>query len=172
MTAPIKPNRRALLTASLGVAVAATPLGRALADSGEVTLPRVTDLAADARIMRERGLPMLLMVSQTHCGYCEEVKREVIRPMIISGDYDDRVLIREILIDPFDKIPDFDGTPRDPNVIAARYKAWVTPTLLFLGPDGEVLSERILGVNTPEMYGWYVDSAIDEALGKLRDGAG
>ncbi|MGB0721646.1 MAG: thioredoxin family protein [Gammaproteobacteria bacterium] len=169
---PLLHSARRAATVALLICIGLVPGTWALGDSADIKLPRVTDLAADAEIMRERALPMLLMVSQTHCSYCETVKREVIRPMIISGDYDDRVLIREILIDPIDKIPDFDGIPRDPNVIAARYKAWVTPTLLFLGPDGEVLSEKILGVNTPEMYGWYVDSAIEEALDKLRDGRG
>ena len=52
---------------------------------------------------------------------------------------------------------------------ASRYGVYLTPTLLFLGPDGRELSRRIVGINTPELFGWYLDKAIDEARGALAE---
>ena len=37
-------------------------------------------------------------------------------------------------------------------------------TLLFLNDKGEEVAERILGYNTPEFYGAYLDKAIDKAV--------
>jgi len=44
----------------------------------------------------------------------------------------------------------------------------VTPTVLLLSPAGEVLAEGIVGVNTVEMYSYYLDEKIAQALDKLR----
>lgn len=139
-----------------------------LTASSAVSLAEVRDFEADARQMQDRGLPMLLVVSQTHCSYCVRLKDEQILPMLKSGDYGDKALFREILIDPTDLVVDFDGTLRDPNIITARYRAWVTPTVLLLDADGGLLAEPLHGYNTPEMYGGYLDEAIDAALDKVR----
>jgi hypothetical protein len=42
--------------------------------------------------------------------------------------------------------------------------------MLFLGPDGKELSERLVGINTVEMFGGLVDDAIEVSLHKLRGG--
>ena len=48
---------------------------------------------------RNGHMPILLVVSQEDCPYCELLKREILEPMLVSGEYDGRVLIRELLID-------------------------------------------------------------------------
>jgi len=129
----------------------------------------VRDLSALGEQARERGVAILLMVSQEHCGYCVRLKEEVLQPMEISGDYVDKVLIRELLIDPWEDAIDFDGERKKSALISDRYRVWVTPTLLYLGPDGRELTPRMLGVQTIEMYGYYVDEAIGKALRQLRE---
>ena len=52
--------------------------------------------------------------------------------------------------------------------MALRYNATITPTLLFLDYQGNEIQERMTGVNTVEMYGYYLDESIDEALEKLK----
>ncbi len=124
---------------------------------------RATDFSADGAMARDRGLVILLMVSQEHCGWCDLLKREQLLPMLKSGQYRERVLIRELLIDPGEQVRDFAGQPLSGARFASRQGVYVTPTLLFLGPDGTELSRRIVGINTPELFGWYLDQAIDEA---------
>jgi hypothetical protein len=41
---------------------------------------------------------------------------------------------------------------------------YLTPTLVFLDGDGNEVSERIIGINTLEMYGGYVDEAINQGI--------
>lgn len=130
-------------------------------------IPRAVNLQADGELSGRVGVPVMLVVTQRFCSYCEQLKSEVVRPMIFSGEYVDMVIIRELRVDDHDAVIDFDGKPRDAAEIAARYKAWVTPTLLFLGPGGIQRSEAIKGYNTPGMFSYYVDEAIAEASRKI-----
>ncbi|HIP53684.1 MAG TPA: hypothetical protein EYH03_06715 [Chromatiales bacterium] len=129
---------------------------------------KVTDLHAVGRLAARQRLPLLLMVSQEHCPFCILLKREVIRPMIISGDYDDKVIIREMFMDPGVRVRDFDGTAVDATALAHRMGVSLTPTLLLIDADGTELAPRIIGVRTLDMYSYYLDTAIEEALERLR----
>jgi len=40
--------------------------------------------------------------------------------------------------------------------------------MLFLDPSGKELSERMIGISTPELFGGYLDEAIEEALVKMK----
>jgi hypothetical protein len=51
---------------------------------------------------------------------------------------------------------------------AYGYGVTLTPTLLFLGPDGEELASRRVGVGNMEYYHYLLDRGIEEALLKLR----
>ncbi len=84
--------------------------------------------------------------------------------MILSGDYADKIIIRELMIDSPIKLSDFDGNMKDPSIITGRYNIKVTPTILFLRPDGTELIDKIVGINTPELFYLYVDKAINEAV--------
>lgn len=122
-------------------------------------------LAEKAR--REQRLIMLL-VSQVDCPYCHLIKEEVIRPMILGGDFKNEILIREIFMDEGERLIDFHGQETPAADFAHDYGVFVTPTLLFLGADGQELAKKMTGVNTIEMYYYYVDQSIRLALKKLR----
>ncbi|MCW8908165.1 MAG: hypothetical protein OQL28_13010 [Sedimenticola sp.] len=112
---------------------------------------------------------MLVLVSQESCSYCERIKHEVIKPLIRSGQYANRLLIRELPIDGGAESIDFNGAARENREIAfSRYRAGLTPTLLFLAPDGEPLVPKIVGFQTPDMYYYYVEQAIELAYEKLQ----
>ena len=134
-------------------------------------LTAVRDFAALGEEARQRRLPILLSVSQAYCPFCAKLKEEILRPMLISGDYEDKVLIREFFMDSGETVRDFAGNTKPAGRFADGYRVWVTPTLLFLDQDGRELNPRILGINTPEMYGYYVDEAIESSLLRLRDAA-
>lgn len=123
----------------------------------------IFDLALEGERSKKTKRPILLLVSRGNCPYCVKIKNEILEPMILSGDYDEKIIIREIMIDPFVEIRDFEGTTIDASEISRRYRIKVTPTLLFLGPKGKELTERIVGINTLELFSYYVDKAIEEA---------
>lgn len=143
-------------------------IGNVNAYSGP-TVIAVENLSALAETVIARRIPIMLVVTQDYCGYCDLLKEEIIQPMLISGDYDNKVLIREIKLDSERKIKDFSGRLRRQGDITEDYSVWVTPTILFLGDQGQTLAEPMLGVNSLDYYGYYVDQAIDQSLSKLRD---
>jgi len=50
----------------------------------------------------------------------------------------------------------------------AGWKARFTPTVLFFGPDGRELAERLVGVAVPDFYGDYLSARLSEARRKLK----
>jgi thioredoxin-related protein len=134
----------------------------------EVEIPLATDLQADGRHAREAGLPILLTFSAIVCEYCRQLEDEFLRPMLISGDYTDKTLIRRLLLDNGSRVIDFAGERIATTQLSDRYRVYVTPTILFLDGNGNELAERMVGINTPEMYGGYLDNCIDTALYTIR----
>jgi thioredoxin-related protein len=124
---------------------------------------QVVDFAALGDRARAGRMPIVLVVSRADCPYCELLKEEILQPMLISGDYDGRVLIRELLIDSALPLRDFDGQAIAPDALASRYRTRLTPTVLFLDHRGRELTERMIGINTVDFYGYYLDAAIDAA---------
>jgi thioredoxin-related protein len=132
-----------------------------------IQVMQTTDLASVASIARDRKLPILLVFSAHHCTYCELLENEILKPMLLSGDYRERVLIYKIMLDDESELQDFNGNTISPSTLSQRYNVYVTPTMLFLDANGEELSERILGINTVELFGGLVDQAIDTSLAQL-----
>lgn len=131
-------------------------------------IPVARDLRADAHVSRQQEIPIMLIVTRKDCGYCKLLKRAVVRPMLISGEYVGRVLIREVIIDGEGDLVDFDGTTISPFAVANRYDALLTPTVLLVGHDGHVLVDKLIGISNEEMYLWYLDNALADSTQILR----
>jgi len=134
----------------------------------EVEIELATDLQAEAREARERRLPILLNFSARFCDYCRQLDDEFLRPMLISGEYSDRILIRQVLLDNGSRVADLAGERIATRALADRYRVFVTPTILFLDWSGREIAQRMTGINTPEMFGGYLDNCIDTALYAIR----
>ena len=130
-------------------------------------VPLVDDLAALGRTAGHRRIPIVLLVSRSDCSYCMVIKDEVLNPMMKSREYDDQALIGELMRDAAGPLRWFDGEQGVRGELASRFEADVTPTLLFLGPDGAELAPRIRGINTVELFGFYVDRAIGTARTRM-----
>ncbi len=126
------------------------------------------DMYANHKLAETRKMPVMIMFAAEDCPYCEILESEVLRPMLISGEYGGKVLIRKYMIDHEGKIRDFDGKMIDSDDFTERYNIYVTPTLVFLGYQGQELAETIIGVNTLELFAGRVDDAILESLNTLR----
>ncbi len=133
----------------------------------DVKVEMVEDFQALGEVSVEKRLPILLMFSASHCTYCVRLEEEFLKPMLRSGDYDDKVLIRKIRIDSYGDIHDFDGQRISVEDFSDRYNVYVTPTVAFLDGSGKQLAPKRVGLSTPEFYGGYLDQAIELALDML-----
>jgi thioredoxin-related protein len=134
------------------------------------TLQRFHDLSGVAARARREGRVIVLLVSQKECPYCHKLKEEVLQPMVKAGDFADKILLGEIFMDAGEKVVDFDGREVAARDFAHRHGVYVTPTLLFLSPDGKPLAEKMVGITTIDMYFYYLSEAIESAVARLRAG--
>ena len=150
-----------LVAASLWLAFAAL--------RADVTVPVATDLQQLGSQAQSRQLPILLTFTSIICSYCELLEQDFLQPMLLSGEYREKVIIRKLELGPGASVTGFDGRKIMSSELSGRYRVFVTPTLLFVDGNGNELAERIVGINTPELFGGYLDECIETALLRLRD---
>ena len=125
------------------------------------------DFTQIAKISKARALPILMVFSSTGCAYCVLLENDFLRPMLISGDYTDKVIIRKVVIDQVGSVRDFNGKRILSNAIVGKYNISVTPTILFLDSHGHELTKRMVGVGTVDFFGGFLDQAIDQSYRRL-----
>jgi len=124
-------------------------------------------LQLDAGDSLSTGRPILVFVTQKDCEFCHLLRQRILFPMIRRGELRERVILREISLDPGFILQDFDDSPVEGRDFATRYKAYVTPTLLFLDEHGRNLAEPLTGTANIEFYGFYLAERIEEATTAL-----
>lgn len=127
------------------------------------SIPEAIDFQALQREMQQKRLPLLLAVRADYCGFCRRLETEHLDPMVRSGKYDTRILIRRFDLGREQTIIDFNGERMDSDEFAAKHQASLTPTLLFLDAQGNEVAERLLGYSNPDFYGAYLETAITTA---------
>ncbi|MBF0263853.1 MAG: hypothetical protein HQL46_01175 [Gammaproteobacteria bacterium] len=115
-----------------------------------------------------KKLPLLLFFTTEDCPFCERVKSDYILPMLISGEYTDRVVIREMPMNSWNYFQTAKYKKIPAIQLRSHFKVPFFPVLLFTNYNYCELSERIIGFNTPSLYGGRIDSAIDESLKKVQ----
>ncbi|HBH36664.1 MAG TPA: hypothetical protein DDW45_10155 [Gammaproteobacteria bacterium] len=130
-------------------------------------LQQTDDLKALGKQISDTRKPLLLMFSQHHCPFCKKLKSEVLEPMLKNPKYRQRIFIRELMIDFGSNLTDFSGKPTTGIDLFELYGMVVTPTIILVDGAGKEIAKRQTGVNTVEMYGWYLDQAIDEAVSRI-----
>lgn len=121
-----------------------------------------------AKQAEQKKKVIMLEVAAAYCSFCQKLEEEIMKPMLRSGDYDADVFIRKIDIEGFSQIKDFDGKSVTAAQLAKSWGVEVTPTLIFLNGQNQEVSERIVGVNSLDYFGWLVDNAIEHGLASIR----
>ncbi|MCK5334812.1 MAG: thioredoxin fold domain-containing protein [Gammaproteobacteria bacterium] len=134
------------------------------AEAQGIDIPKAVNLQKDGIFAQEKGIPVLLEFTMNGCPFCEEVEEEVLRPMLISGDYDNKVIVRNVMIDEDTEITDFNGETITYEELASRYNVFVAPTLVLVQGNGKAMGIEMVGVTTIDFYGAYLDQAIEAAL--------
>lgn len=137
----------------------------AWADGG---VPPVSDLQKDAAAARAINGVILVAVVAENCVYCEHVLNDFLIPMSHNPSYQQRVIMRQALISSLADVRNFDGSNTSPSELADKYGVHFTPTVIILDADGNRLVKPLIGFNTPDFYGAYLDQAIDDAVAKVR----
>lgn len=134
-----------------------------LAQGETEILQEANDLQKISVEMRDKNLPLLLAFRADYCGYCRQLEDEYLIPMAKSDQYAKRILIRIFSVDKTGTVTDFNGSQIDVDIFTQKYQGSTTPTLVFLDADGKEVAERLLGYNSPDFYGAYLETAIETA---------
>jgi len=160
----VKHKRRKQISRALSVVGALW-----LYSTAAAAVPLAENLSSDGQQAELGCKPLLLEFSATTCSYCELLETEVLNPTLLDRTYDQRVLMRKVVIDGANHLTDFDGKETvSADQLARRYKVQVTPTLVFVDAQGRELSKRMIGVTTLDFYGAYLDAALDDSRRQLR----
>ncbi len=135
-----------------------------------IEIQQINNIQKESLIAKEKNLPLLILFSIEHCPFCQLVKEDFLKPMLISGNYKDKVIIRELHADMTSTFFGRLGEQQSALKYARKMGISLYPTMVFIDEKGCQLSENIKGVNTPSMFGGRIDMAIDEANEKLKKG--
>ncbi len=141
----------------VGVFLVATPAG---AQPGRAaTLPAAQSLPDELARALKNKQPLIVMVSLDGCVFCRQARQSHLSPMARSGTAIVQVDMRNQ-----QPVLDFAGKLTTHDELTRRWKVSITPTLLFFGPGGKEVAERMEGAYLPDFYGPYLEERI--ALGR------
>jgi thioredoxin-related protein len=137
--------------------------------ANQADVPMVDSLQAEAKDALSRKVPIMLLFTSPFCPYCERVKAEYLGPMVNDPAYRDKVIIRQVEAGSDWTLIGFDGKKTTHGEFAASQKIAMVPTIKVYDAQGRELTKPIVGMSIPDYYFGYIQDAVDEALGKIRD---
>jgi len=160
---------RALLVA-LVLALVAGGNGLSIATSAasESLVPFLHQPEADSKLARDNSMIIVVLFEYEDCPWCEYILEHEIEPIIRSGAFKSTVIFRRADIsDSATELTSFDGTPTTSHQLAKNHGVSISPTLVFLNAEGDVMAPQLVGVSSRDFYGYYLEKRIAEALVKL-----
>ena len=127
------------------------------AQAKDTALPVPASLPEAARLAASQGEPLVLLVSLPGCPYCELVRRNYLLPARNETGLQAWQLN---ITDTSTPLIGFDGKATSAAAQTRAWKATFTPTVLFLGPQGQMLAEPLVGAAIPDFYGAYLDERL------------
>jgi hypothetical protein len=125
-------------------------------------LPPAQSLPDELATALIRRQPLLVMVSLEGCVYCRVARQSHLAPMHRAGQP-----IVQIDLRSEQAVRDFGGRMTTHDELARRWKISITPTLLFFGPGGREVAERMEGGYQPDFYGPYLEDRLTQSRQRL-----
>ena len=126
-------------------------------------LEKLTDWQVIEGDAAQRQVPVVLLIDQSGCNYCERLKQDIIEPVLKRQGNHQKAIIRYISIDDDESIVDQTGTVVESHMFARRFGMEITPTVLFLDENARQLAQPLVGYSGDDFYLYYLDKAIESA---------
>ena len=137
-----------------------------LAIAASAELPRAENLQIDAQQAVTYKKPIVLFFTLPNCSYCRIVRYDYFLPMLKQRAVIDQPIIREISVTGQNRVTLFDGQRVSEAELAERYKVQMTPTVLFVNHEGDVVGNSILGGDHSNYIALF-DKLLAEASTKM-----
>ncbi|WP_245800403.1 thioredoxin family protein [Thiomonas intermedia] len=129
----------------------------------ETPLPPVQNLQQSAVKAAAQDQPLIVMFSLPNCPFCEKLRRTQYQFLAKEG-----YVVQQIEITSRASVTGFDGMPTTGVQLARQFGIQLAPTVLFFGPGGKEIGERITGAPTADFYGAFIDRALKESAQALK----
>lgn len=164
LTVLVSPRLRLRSMLRHGLVAASLVLGLPGLARAETPLPPAKDLQSTATKAAARHEPVVVMFSLPGCTYCERLRKSTYQWLVKDG-----YVVRQVEMESSYRLLGFDGKPTTGQALARHYGVKLAPTVLFLGPDGREVAERLEGAGQPDFYNAFVDRSLKQ--GELALGA-
>ena len=134
------------------------------AQAKDTALPVPKTLPTAALLAKTKGEPMVVLISLPGCVYCELVRRSYLLPARLNDGLQAWQLNVNDNVTP---LIGFDGALTTAAQQSKAWKATFTPTVLFIGSQGQELAERLVGIAVPDFYGAYLEQRLATARKSL-----
>ena len=126
--------------------------------TGQAKLPAARSLRDELAVVLKKKQPLVVMASLEGCPFCHLVRQNYLSPMHSGG-----VEIVQVDMNSAQALQDFAGQATTQGQWIRQSKISVAPTVLFFGPGGKEVAERLEGVSSPDFYGAYLDDRLAKA---------
>lgn len=122
---------------------------------GAVSLPAAQSLPDELTRAIQSKQPLIVMVSLEGCVFCRQARQSHLSPMHKAG-----TVIVQVDMRSNQPVLDFAGKLTTHDQLTRQWKVTITPTLLFFGPNGKEVAERMEGAYLPDFYGPYLEERL------------
>jgi len=137
------------------------------AQTAHAALPAARALPEELAAALQRGQPLVVMVSLEGCPFCRIARQSHLLPMLRDGFPIVQVDMRSA-----QSVRDLEGRMTTHDALVQRWRVSIAPTLLFIGPGGREVAERMEGAYQPDFYGPYLEDRLEKARLSIRHSKG
>ena len=127
-----------------------------------VQLPAAQSLLDEINKASKSKDPLIVMVSLAGCPYCKMARESYLGPMHKQGFPIVQVDMRSDF-----PVRGLTGQLQTHDQLVKQWRVSIAPTLIFLGPRGQELVDRMEGGYVPDFYGAYLEERIANARKNL-----
>jgi len=138
-------------------------LGLTAVLGSEKSLPSTTSLPDSLAKALQAKQPLVVMVSLHGCPFCKVVRENYLRPLMEAGLPVVQIDMRDARV-----LTDTDGSTLSQDAWIKKRGIKLAPTVLFLGPQGREVADRLKGAYLPDFYGAYLDDQLAAARRALQ----
>jgi thioredoxin-related protein len=107
--------------------------------------------------------PLIVMVSLAGCPFCKMARDSYLSPMQKQG-----FPIVQVDMRSDQPVKALNGQMQTHDQMVKQWRVSIAPTLIFLGPKGQELVDRMEGGYLPDFYGAYLEERVGAARRILR----
>lgn len=130
-------------------------------------LKQIKDWQAVVAESSAQRVPILVMVDQEDCPFCHRVEHEFLAALMANEDWREKAIYGKISIDYGETIVNGDGKTVATREFLKDYQPDFTPTILYLDAALNPLADPIIGLSTPDYYGYYLEQGLVQAIDRL-----